>query len=118
MVSQKDPTSARTAAALRDVSLKISEAFRDTDFSEIERRIASAFPSDTLRVDLMLANLASLKTVTEDTSLYTNIMDESHSFKRTGTTPKKGKIIKSFVRDGRIYTLHATKGWRSRKVAG
>lgn len=27
-----------------------------------------------------------------------------------------GRHIKSFIRDGREYILHATKGWRSFKV--
>lgn len=108
----------KTSAAIRDAAMKISEAFRDVDFSAIERRITMAFPTDTLKSTEMLDRLAELRMITEDTSLNTNIMDESHSFKRSGTAPKKGKIIKSFVRDGRIYTLHATKGWRSRKVAG
>lgn len=29
--------------------------------------------------------------------------------------PKHG-IIRSYVKDGRRYELHATKGWRSRRV--
>lgn len=29
---------------------------------------------------------------------------------------QKSKIIKRVVKDGRIYELHATKGWRSRRI--
>ena len=40
--------------------------------------------------------------------------------KRQGVLPKKGttdrRIIRRYVKDGREHYLHATKGWRSRRV--
>lgn len=37
---------------------------------------------------------------------------------RRGRAPKEGpsKIIKTIKRDGRVYELHATKGWRHRRA--
>jgi len=46
--------------------------------------------------------------------------DELKPKKRVGVLPKKGttdrRIIRRYVKDGREHYLHATKGWRSRRV--
>lgn len=46
--------------------------------------------------------------------------DELKPEKRQGVLPKKGttdrRIIRRYVKDGREHYLHATKGWRSRRV--
>lgn len=59
-------------------------------------KIVNAFKSLT---DYVLADVAQAMAVPE------------HVLR--GQPKRKSKIIKSFVRDGRRWELHATKGWRS-----
>lgn len=59
-------------------------------------KIVSAFKSLT---DVVLADVTQAMAVPE--------------YMMRGQPKRKSKIIKTFVRDGRCWELHATKGWRS-----
>jgi hypothetical protein len=41
-----------------------------------------------------------------------------NQMKRNGIPFGRGynKIVKSYVKDGKLYTLHATKGWRKQRI--
>lgn len=81
----------------------------EVDYTEIEKRVTATFGSDA--VDEFIKAIDGL------TKKITPLArGEFVTLKRKQVHTPKKHIIRTETRNGRVWELHATKGWRSRRA--
>lgn len=93
---------------LAKTAQEVGKSLRDINFTELENRIRA------MMSDMRVPPLTSFPVVSDNEPRAA--AELRGPGRPSGTPAKKGKILRQYVKDGRVYTLHATKGWRSRAL--